>query len=93
MANSKAQAEDYMTGFGLTQHEYDLVRTLPDHAHAFLIKHGNESVVVRLDLSGDKDLLTILSGREHTVRLLDVIRAETGDSPEAWMQRLLQAAA
>jgi type IV secretion system protein VirB4 len=92
MANPKAQARDYITGFGLTQHEYDLVRSLPDHAHAFLIKHGRESVVARLDLTGDKDLLKILSGREHTVRMLDVIRAETGDAPELWLGRLLKAA-
>ena len=89
MPNPKAQARDYMTGFGLTQHEYDLVRTLPDTARAFLIKHGQDSVVARLDLSGDPDLLTILSGRERSVRALDAIRAETGDDPAAWMPRLL----
>jgi type IV secretion system protein VirB4 len=93
MANSKALARDYMSGFGLTQHEYDLVRALPDNAHAFLIKHGRESVVARLDLSGEKDLLTILSGREHTVRMLDEIRAETGDAPHSWMPRLLESMA
>ena len=92
MANPKAQARDYMTGFGLTQHEYDLVRSLPDSAHAFLIKHANESVVARLDLSGERDLLTILSGRERTVRLLDEIRAETGDDPTYWMPKLLAVA-
>jgi len=92
MANPKAQAGDYMTGFGLTQHEYDLVRTLPDNAHAFLIKHGNDSVVARLDLSGDQQLLTILSGREHTVRILDEMREEDGEVPSDWMPRLLDAA-
>ena len=92
MANPKAQARDYVQGFGLTQHEFDLVRTLPDTAHAFLIKHGQESVVARLDLAGERDLLTILSGRERTVRLLDAIRAETGDAPAAWMPRLLEEA-
>jgi type IV secretion system protein VirB4 len=92
MPNPKAQARDYVGGFGLTEHEFELVRTLPEYAHAFLIKHGNESVVVRLDLSGDRDLLTILSGREQTVRMLDEIRAETGDSPDVWLPRLLDAA-
>jgi type IV secretion system protein VirB4 len=90
LVNPKAAAEDYMTGFGLTAHEYELVRTLPDSAHCFLIRHGNESVVARLDLSGEKELLTILSGREATVRLLDEVRAETGDAPAAWMAPLLE---
>ena len=93
MANPKAQAKDYSGGFGLTAYELELVRTLPDSAHCFLIKHGRDSVVARLNLAGDEDLLTILSGRERTVRLLDEIRRETGDDPTAWMPELLRQAA
>ncbi|WP_324749264.1 VirB4 family type IV secretion/conjugal transfer ATPase [Sphingomonas sp. LY54] len=92
MANPKARASDYIEGFGLTPHEYELVRTLPDNAHCFLVKHGGESVVARLDLTGERDLLTILSGRERTVRLLDEIRAHSGDDPEDWLPRLLEVA-
>jgi type IV secretion system protein VirB4 len=92
MANPKAQASDYMEGFGLTPHEFDLVRTLPDSEHCFLIKHGRDSVVARLNLRGEHELLTILSGRERTVRLLDEIRARTGDEPAAWMAELLRVA-
>jgi type IV secretion system protein VirB4 len=92
MANPKAQAHDYIDGFGLTPHEYELVRTLPDNAHCFLVKHGADSVVARLNLTGERDLLTILSGRERTVRLLDEIRAERGDDPAAWIPRLLEVA-
>src|SRR3546814_10044250 len=90
MANPKARAADYVEGFGLTAHEFELVRSLPDSAHCFLVKHGNESVVVRLDLPGERELLTILSGRERTVRLLDELRAERGDAPEAWYDALME---
>ena len=92
MANPKARAHDYIEGFGLTPHEYELIRTLPDNAHCFLVKHGAESVVARLNLTGERKILTILSGRERTVRLLDEIRAETGDDPEAWIPRLMERA-
>jgi type IV secretion system protein VirB4 len=92
MANPKARSSDYIDGFGLTPHEYEMVRTLPDNAHCFLIKHGADSVVARLNLTGEQDLLTILSGRERTVRLLDEIRAETGDDPAEWIPRLLELA-
>lgn len=92
MTNPRARAEDYVDGFGLTVHEYDIVRTLPDDARCFLIKHGTDSVVVRLNLAGEADLLTILSGRERTVRLLDEIRADTGDDPATWLPRLLERA-
>ena len=49
-------------------------------------------MVARLDLTGERDLLTILSGRERTVRLLDAIRAEQGDDPADWIPRLLEVA-
>ena len=92
MSNPKAQAADYIDGFGLTEHELELVRTIPDSAHCFLIKHGNDSVVARLNLTGEKELLTVLSGRERTVRLLDEIRLETGDDPAELAPRLLEVA-
>ena len=92
MSNPKAQARDYIDGFGLTEHELELIRTIPDNAHCFLIKHGNDSVVARLNLTGEKDILTVLSGRERTVRLLDEIRTETGDDPADWLPRLLEVA-
>ncbi len=91
-ANPKASAADYIDGFSLTRHEFDLIRSMPDNARCFLIKHGQESVVVRLNLAGEQDLLTILSGRERTVRLFDEIRVRTGDAPEQWLPELLKVA-
>ncbi|MAY20224.1 MAG: type VI secretion protein [Erythrobacteraceae bacterium] len=93
MINPKARAEDYINGFGLSRHEFDLVRSLPDSSHCFLIKHGRESVVARLDLSGESDLLTILSGRESTVRLFDQLVTQTGPDPANWLHRLIEEAA
>ncbi|MCB2065929.1 MAG: VirB4 family type IV secretion/conjugal transfer ATPase [Erythrobacter sp.] len=94
MINPKARAEDYINGFGLTRHEFDLVRTMPDNSHCFLIKHGNDSVVARLDLAGEEKMLTILSGRESTVRIFDELVEETGGkAPDDWMAKLLERAA
>ena len=93
MPNPKAQASDYQAGFGLSEHELDLVRTLPDSSHCFLIKHGNDSVIARLDLTGFDRILTVLSGREASVRLLDTLRAEVGDDPTDWLEPLLASVA
>jgi type IV secretion system protein VirB4 len=93
MINPKARAEDYINGFGLSRHEFELVRTLPDTSHCFLIRHGNDSVVARLDLSGERELLTILSGRESTVRLFDELVKKTGTDPANWMRPLIEKAA
>lgn len=92
MANPKAQAKDYCEGFGLTQYEFELVKTLPDTSRCFLIKHGTDSVVARLNLAGAPELLTVLSGRETSVRKLDALREQLGDDPQAWMAQLVRAA-
>ncbi|MGC1302140.1 MAG: VirB4 family type IV secretion/conjugal transfer ATPase, partial [Caulobacteraceae bacterium] len=89
MPNPRAQREDYCTGFGLTEHELELIRALPPHARSFLVKHGNHSVVARLDLAGMPDLLVALSGRESSVRRLDELRARFGDRPSAWWPHLI----
>ena len=70
----------------------ELIRTLPDNARCFLVKHGQESVVVRLNLAGEDAVLTVLSGRERTVRLFDEIRARTGDDPAKWLPELVKVA-
>jgi len=93
MVNPKARAEDYINGFGLSRHEFDLVRTLPDTSRCFLIKHGRESVVARLDLSGETEILTVLSGRESTVRIFDELVQKTGPDPANWLHLLLEKAA
>ncbi|MBL8627985.1 MAG: VirB4 family type IV secretion system protein [Rhodospirillaceae bacterium] len=89
MPNAKARAEDYCAGFGLTEHELNIVRTLPAHARCFLVRHANHSVVLRLDLSGLPHCLKVLSGTEATVRRLDVIRGSVGDDPARWYPLLV----
>jgi type IV secretion system protein VirB4 len=88
MPNPKARAEDYSTGFGLTEHELALVRSLPAHSRAFLVRQPDASVVVRLDLADAPEVLTILSGRESTVRRLDLLREAVGDDPADWYPAL-----
>jgi len=92
MPNARARAEDYCDGFGLTEHELEIIRTLPAHSRCFLIRQSDASVVVQLDLSGMPEVLTVLSGRESTVRRLDSLRAEYGDAPGRWYPALTGSA-
>ncbi|MEO6388759.1 MAG: VirB4 family type IV secretion/conjugal transfer ATPase, partial [Croceibacterium sp.] len=84
MPNARARAEDYCDGFGLTEHELALIRGLPAHSRCFLVRQPDASVVVRLDLSGAPEVLTMLSGRESAVRRLDLLREAVGDAPADW---------
>ena len=88
MPNARARVEDYCDGFGLTEHEFALIKSLPAHSRCFLVRQPDASVVVRLDLSGAPEVLTILSGRESSVRRLDVLREAVGDEPAAWYPAL-----
>ena len=83
--NSRARPADYVEGFGLTEHEFELVRSLPDTSRCFLIKRGDHSVVARLDLSGLSGELAVLAGTERAVRRLEALRGELGDEPDAWL--------
>ncbi|MGN6500415.1 MAG: VirB4 family type IV secretion/conjugal transfer ATPase [Tsuneonella sp.] len=88
MPNARARSEDYCDGFGLTSHELALIRSLPAHSRCFLIRQPDASVVVRLDLTGAPAVLTVLSGRESSVRRLDLLREAVGDDPADWFPAL-----
>ncbi|MEM8986139.1 MAG: VirB4 family type IV secretion/conjugal transfer ATPase [Pseudomonadota bacterium] len=90
LPNPRAQETDYRGGFGLSAHEFDIVKSLPEQSRCILIKKGGRSVVVRLDLSAMPGVLKILSGRETSVRELDRLRAQTGDDPAAWLPYFLE---
>ena len=92
MSNPKAQASDYCDGFGLSAHELDLVRSLPEHLRCVLVKQGNMSVVARLDMAGMHDMITILSGRETSVRQMDELRRTSADNIAEWLPKLVEAA-
>jgi type IV secretion system protein VirB4 len=93
LPNPRAKAADYIDGFGLTPHEFELVRTLPDTSRCFLVKQPDHSVVARLDLKGMEHTLKVLAGTERSVRRLDQARAQVGDEPEAWLPLYLAESA
>ncbi|MDR3418845.1 MAG: VirB4 family type IV secretion/conjugal transfer ATPase [Nevskia sp.] len=84
MPNPKSEAKAF-EGYNLTQRELELILTLDKESRCFLIKHGQHSVVAKLDLAGMQDEIAILSGRQETVELLDQILAEVGEDPAVWM--------
>jgi len=90
LPNNKASEEDYCKGFGLTHHELKLIREISPESRCFLIKHGSDSVIARLDLSGMDDFIAVLSGRTESVNLMDQIISETSPNPEDWLGLFIQ---
>jgi type IV secretion system protein VirB4 len=89
LPNNKASEDDYCKGFGLTQQELMIIRELTPESRCFLIKHGTDSVIAKLDLSNMDDFIAVLSGRTETVKLLEEIMKEKGKSPEDWLDTFL----
>jgi type IV secretion system protein VirB4 len=88
--NADAHRRDYVDGFGLSDREFELVRTeLTPGSRRFLIKQGRESVVAELDLKGFDAELKVISARSTTVAELQRLIVDIGPDPEAWLPRFL----
>lgn len=85
MPNSMASETDYMVGLKLTPREFNLIKTTPEGTGTFLVKKGKESVMVRMDLSGMNDMLSVLSSSIDNVHIVDEIIEEVGNDPQVWL--------
>ncbi|WP_213305875.1 VirB4 family type IV secretion/conjugal transfer ATPase [Paraburkholderia sacchari] len=85
LPNPRADYDDYVRGFKLTEAEFNIVRNLGENSRLFLVKQGHRSAIGRLDLAGLGDVLDVLSGTTDNVELLDTIRAQVGDAPRDWL--------
>ncbi|BEV13141.1 VirB4 family type IV secretion/conjugal transfer ATPase (plasmid) [Asticcacaulis sp. DW145] len=85
MPNPKADHDDYVNGFKVTEAEYRIIKNLGEASRMFLVKQGHSSAVVKFDLGGMADILNVLSGTTENVEMLDGIRAEVGDDPAVWL--------
>ncbi|NNU63061.1 VirB4 family type IV secretion/conjugal transfer ATPase [Ochrobactrum soli] len=83
--NPRADEESYIKRFGLSVKEFNFIKNTPPEKRTFLVKHGNDSVIARLDLSKMPDLVKVLSGRKETVEECAALRERYGDEPENWL--------
>ncbi len=92
LPNHKATFEGYCGAFKLSEQEYEIVKSLNPADRCFLIKHGQDSIIARLDFRGLEDFVRILSATAQNLGALDEIRERKGDAPEAWMEEFLEKA-
>lgn len=83
--NPKADDESYRKAFRLSEREVAWIRGTVPESRSFLIKHGRDSVIGKLNLSGMPDIIKVLSGRTETVAELEALRARVGDDPSVWL--------
>jgi type IV secretion system protein VirB4 len=89
LANPEAVREEYVDGFGLSQAEFEVVRSLGSQGgRRFMIKQGHASAICELDLSGMDEFITVLSATTDNVALLDELRERHGNDPFQWLPAL-----
>jgi type IV secretion system protein VirB4 len=84
LPNVKA-TDEYKKAFLLTKREFQLIKETDPGSRFFLLKHGNDVVVARIDLTGMEESVPVLSGRAETVNMCDEIRKKHGEDPEVWL--------
>ena len=90
LPNARAKEPDYCGGFGLSKHELKIIRNLTPESRCFLLKHGTDSIIAKLDLDGLEDYIKILSGRAETVTELEKLMGEHGNNVEAWLPHFIE---
>jgi type IV secretion system protein VirB4 len=86
LPNPEAVREEYVEGFGLSNAEYETVKSLGSQGgRKFLVKQDHRSAICELDLSGLDDFILLMSGSPDNVALLDEIRQQEGDDPDVWI--------
>ena len=91
MANEKADRASYVDQFSLSDGEFEIIRTLNPSERIFLIKHGKDSVLAKLDLSELRHFIPILSGTTTNVQILHNLIEELGsDDPDVWLAPFLE---
>lgn len=90
LPNPRADEGDYCKGFGVSKHELKIIRKLTPESRCFLLKHGTDSVIAKLDLSGMDDFIAVLSGRTQTVQYMHDLIEKHGPAPENWLPPFIE---
>ncbi|MCM3583797.1 conjugal transfer protein TrbE [Ralstonia holmesii] len=91
LPNDRAHESDYVDGLKLTRREFNFVkREMLDEPGKFLLKQGNESVVVKNDLSGMDDMISVLSASIENVMVVRDLIEQYGEKPEIWLPQFFR---
>ncbi|WP_419209757.1 VirB4 family type IV secretion/conjugal transfer ATPase (plasmid) [Photobacterium leiognathi subsp. mandapamensis] len=85
LPNPKAVRSEYVNGFGLSDKEFDVVKSLGEKSRLCLIKQGKNSAICSLAMPNMKDELTILSAGTKELPLFDEAIEEVGNNPSDWI--------
>ena len=85
--NPTGKWADY-AALGCTEREFELIKSkMAGAPGTILFKKGNKSTVIRMDLTGMNDYLSVLSGSYDNVQIYRDVRRDLGPDapPEVWL--------
>jgi type IV secretion system protein VirB4 len=88
LPNPRADRDDYVNGFKLSDVEFEIIRSLGESSRMFLVKQNGRSSVAELDLSGIASALDVLSASTDNLQIFDELREQVGEHPEKWLPLL-----
>lgn len=88
LPNPKA-TNAYQEIFGLNKKEFKLLTAMKVKNRQFLFKHGDDTIVAELNLTGMKEL-SVLSGGDETVEIMEKIIQQYGEKPDEWLPAFYQ---
>ena len=71
--------------FGLTQKEFQKLKTLGLQSRMFLVKQGSQSNVAKLDLSGMEEDIAVLAMSAEDFPILEAAKQQTSNDPDDWV--------
>lgn len=85
LANTKADHDDYVNGFKLTEKEFELVESIGEFSRRCLVKQGDNSALAEMNLAGMDEEILILSSTPDTADIAEQAIEEVGENPDDWM--------
>ena len=88
--NPEGRAEYYQKSFSLSDAEFEFIKDNEAKSRQFLIKHGHDSVICKLNLADMIESIFILSADKKSIGILDELRKTVGDEVQAWLPELIR---
>lgn len=91
LPDPKARREIYCDLFNLSERELHVVRKQISNVNrCFLVRHGQDSVIARLDLGNLKEYLSVLSAKNSTLKEMDNLRQTIGNKASQWLPAFME---
>ncbi len=81
----------YKDIFMLSEKEFNIIKNIDPKTRYFLLKQGTKSSIVKINLEGMEDIISVLSGNATTVRILHKLLKKYGYESKDWLEEFYSA--